>query len=90
MAKTYAVRSYDLQRSYGTVTRRMARGMVRRGEATFCDDCNAIQLIRGARVAYPRRGVSANPASELAERYVDARFGGGDKLALAAIEGWSQ
>jgi len=68
----------------------MARGMVRRGEATFCLDCNAIQLIRGARVAYPHRGVSADPGPDLAERYLDAQLGGGDQLALAAIEGWSQ
>ena len=89
MAKTYAVRSYDLQRSYGTVTRRMARGMVRRGEAVFCPDCNAVQLIRGARLAYPPRGVSASPGPVLTERYVDAQFSGGDQLAFAAIEGWS-
>jgi hypothetical protein len=44
MSKFYTIRSADGKRSYGSVTKVTAKGMVRRGEATFVDNCSVIRL----------------------------------------------
>ena len=44
MSKFYTIRSADGQRSYGSVTKIAAKGMVRRGEARFLPNCSVVQL----------------------------------------------
>jgi hypothetical protein len=98
MSKFYTIRSADGQRSYGSVTKTTAKGMVRRGEATFVDNCSVIRLappkeestseVRNPEKKYGVRGLSASPTAELSHRYVEARFSDRDQLALDAIDGW--
>jgi hypothetical protein len=96
MSKFYTIRSADGQRSYGSVTKVAAKGMVRRGEARFLPNCSVVQLTPPADPTddkerqYKPRGISARPEAPLMHRYVLAKGSNGDPLAVAAIDvGWA-
>src|ERR1700731_1775065 len=86
MSKFYTIRSADGQRSYRSVTKAAAKGMVRRGEATFLPNCSVVQLPPPADPTddkerqYKPRGISARPEAPLMHRYVLAKASNGDPL----------
>jgi hypothetical protein len=96
MSKLYTIRSADGQRSYGSVTKVAAKGMVRRGEAKFLPNCSVVQLTPPENIPENKRqptgkdfrGLSAAPGAPLMHRYVKAETGDTDPLAVAAIHGW--
>ncbi len=100
MSRFYNIRSADGHRSYGCVTKQTARGMVRRGEATFVPDRSVVQLVPPAsgdvgedaveKASYPWRGLSASPDHRLTLRYAIACDSDSDAKAVDAVEAWAR
>jgi hypothetical protein len=98
MSRFYTIRSADGQRSYATVTKVIAKGMVRRGEARFVPNCSVVQLTPPKNIPEKKRqptgkdfrGLSASPSATLSQRYVEAKSFGGDPdpQAINAVDGW--